>query len=62
MAIQSIERAAQILGLFSLNRIALGVTEIANELGLGISTVHASSKRWLAWGIWNVTIKAPNIV
>lgn len=44
MAIQSIERTAHILGLFSLNRTALGVTEIANELGVGKSTVHALLK------------------
>ena len=38
MTIQSVERTAEILSLFSLHRTALGVTEIANELGLGTLT------------------------
>ena len=40
MIIQSIDRASQILGLFSLNRSTLGVTEIARSLNLNKSTVQ----------------------
>lgn len=40
MIIQSIDRASQILGLFSLNRSMIGVTEIARSLNLNKSTVQ----------------------
>jgi len=40
MTIQSIDRASQILGLFSLNRSMIGVTEIARSLNLNKSTVQ----------------------
>ena len=40
MIIQSIDRAQQILSLFSFDRPKLGIQEIADELGLGKGTAH----------------------
>jgi len=40
MPIQSIERAIQILNLFSYSRPSWGITEISSEIGLAKATVH----------------------
>ena len=40
MAIQSVQRAMKILGLFSIAKPRLGITEISNALGLHKATIQ----------------------
>lgn len=50
MAVQSVSRAMGILDLFSPDRPLLGVTEIAEGMGLGKTTVHALIKTLVSGG------------
>ncbi len=38
---ESVNKASKVLDLFSVERPALGPTEVANELGIAKSTAHA---------------------
>ena len=40
MAIQSVQRVMKILGLFSITKPSLGITEISNALGLHKATIQ----------------------